>query len=246
MKMRKNKIFFFILSIAFIACSPKVKNHLSQEKFQPFKSNEQVYIIDKTETVPEGSAFVSDLQIGDTGFSTICDYEVVMGIARKKALAAGANLIHILEAKEPNFWSACYRIKAKLYRNTDEQAMAQIVDKYQQKNKSRLPEDADYAVVYFYRPNAFVGSAIGYKIRREDDTKIGRVRNGEKFEYKTTDFGLQTFRGITETSDSVVIDVKKGQEYFVKCGIKTGLFIGRPTMRITENWKGMKEFGAMQ
>lgn len=42
----------------------------------------------------------------------------------------------------------------------------------------------------------------------DDETVIGRVRNGEKFEYKTSDFGNMSFGGKLNKS-SVIIDIKK-------------------------------------
>lgn len=66
----------------------------------------------------------------------------------------------------------------------------------------------DYAVIYFYRPKNYSGSFIGFKIRMDDETVIGRVRNGEKFEYKTSDFGNMSFGGKLNKS-SVIIDIKK-------------------------------------
>jgi hypothetical protein len=134
--------------------------------------------------------------------------------------------------------STCYRLRAKIYRNTDADVLAQLDDK----NRSRLSEDADYAVVYFYRPSIDHGGMLGYKVNVENDSVIGRMRNGEKFEYRTKKFGKRQFYGQIETHEEVIIDVQKGQEYYVRCGIKTGNFVGRPELTRVENYIGRKEF----
>ena len=61
------------------------------------------------------------------------------------------------------------------------------------KNKSRLPENSDYAVIHFYRPSFGAGALLGYKIKDVNDSIVGRLRNGEKFIYKTEKFGAAKF-----------------------------------------------------
>ncbi|MFC0682960.1 hypothetical protein ACFFGH_34460, partial [Lysobacter korlensis] len=60
--------------------------------------------------------------------------------------------------------------------------------------------------------------------------------------FKTRDFGEHKFWGKTESQDSVVINVKKGQEYFIRCGIKMGVAVGKPEMYLIENHIGIKEY----
>jgi hypothetical protein len=107
-------------------------------------------------------------------------------------------------------------------------ALAQFSESRKLENKSSLPFDVDYAVVHFYRLKNFTGSMIGFKIRMDNETVIGRVRNGGKFEYKIKDFRKLEFWGKTESRTSVIIDIEKGKEYFVRCGINMGIAVGRP------------------
>ena len=232
-----------VLCIALSSCSPKIKSNLVTNNAQPLDSNTEVLIIKQQETIPEKSVLVGDLKIGDTGFSTDCGYTKVVEDAKETARKSGANLIFLTEVKEPNFGSSCYRIKAKMYRNLDAEVLADLSKKAFEANKSRLPADADYAVIYFYRPKSSYGSLIGYKVKLDEEGEIiGRVRNGEKFEYKTQDFGKHTFWGETESKTSVILDVKPGQEYFVRCGITMGVAVGKPEMYLIENETGIKEY----
>lgn len=127
----------------------------------------------------------------------------------------------------------------------DEEIIAGLIEKKNMQNKSRLSSSADYAVVYFYRPKVYVGSLIGYKVRIDDETVIGRVRNGEKFEYKIKEFGKHKFWAKTESKTSVFIDVERGQEYFVRCGINMGIVVGKPEMFVVENELGISEFSEL-
>lgn len=244
--MEKKTLILLIFGITIVACSPKIRSNLVNTTFSPLETGEEIILLDETEKVPQNSTFIGDLKIGDSGFSTDCGYNTVIENAKENAQKSGANIIELTEVKEPNFGSTCYRIKAKLYRNTDQEAIAGLITKRNFRNKSRLPENADYAVIYFYRPKNFQGSMIGYKIRLDDETEIGRVRNGEKFEFKTKDFGEHKFWGKTESQDSVVINVQKGQEYFIRCGIKMGAVVGKPEMYLIENHIGISEYEEMK
>ncbi|WP_166963864.1 DUF2846 domain-containing protein [Yeosuana marina] len=237
-----------ILSVGFLlhSCSPKIRSSLTDTKFSTIEDNTQIFILGVNEKIPESSKFVGDLKIGDSGFSTDCGYETVIENAKLTAKKSGANLIQLIEVKKPNFGSTCYRIKAKMYRNLETEKLIDLIAKHEVKNKSRLPDNADYAIVYFYRPKNFAGSLIGYKIRLDNDSIIGRVRNGEKFNYKTSNFGKHTFWGVTESKDSVVINIKKGQEYFVRCGINMGVAVGRPDMYLVDSNVGIREYEHME
>jgi hypothetical protein len=40
----------------------------------------------------------------------------------------------------------------------------------------------------------------------------------------------------------VLINIQKGEEYYVRCGIKMGVLMGRPEIYLIENSKGRKEY----
>ena len=55
----------------------------------------------------------------DTGFSTECDEEYVLGVFCNEAAIVKADLVNITEEKQPSEWSTCYRAKAQLIRFKD-------------------------------------------------------------------------------------------------------------------------------
>ena len=240
----KTKMLFFLLAILFLAlqsCSPPIRTNLSGETLRPLQEEDQIIVLEVGEEVPQNSQYLGELKIGDYGFSKGCSYLEVMDLAKKTARQSGANLIVLTKLKDPSFSSKCYRVKGKLYKNEDRELLTQLQEKKELKNKSRLTGEEDYAIVHFYRPKRYVGSIVGYKVRFEGE-KIGRVRNGEKFEYKITDFGKKEFWAKTESKSVVEIDIKKGEEYFIRCDLYPGWAVGKPKLSLTENQIGIKEY----
>tara|TARA_R110002049_G_scaffold131554_7_gene290345 strand:- start:7545 stop:8312 length:768 start_codon:yes stop_codon:yes gene_type:complete len=245
-EMKKVIIIFLFTTIVLQSCSPKIRTNLSTETHKPLDSETEILILNFNENIPDNSTYIGELKIGDSGFSTDCGYNTVINEAKETAKKSGANIVYLTEIKNPTFESTCYRIKANLYRNFNSEVLSKISENKKLKNKSRLTLDADYAVIYFYRPKIFTGSAIGIKVRMDDKTVIGKVRNGEKFEYKITDYGKHEFWGNTESRKSIIIDIQKGQEYFVRCGINMGITVGIPEMYLVENELGISEYESLK
>ena len=241
------KLLFLSTIILFISCAPSISTKLVSKNYQRLNDENQILVLEKTELVPINSEFIGDIKIGDSGFTTDCGYNKVIADATNSARNAGANIIQITEIKKPtSLGSTCYRIKAKIYRNLNTESLLNIVNKRNLKNNSRLPEDSDYALIHFYRPTSALGALLGYKINNANDSIVGRLRNGEKFIYKTKKFGNQSFYGTLETKEVVKINVEKGKEYFVRCSVNMGIVLGRPEINLMENYIGMKEYDEMK
>lgn len=241
------KILLLPTLILIISCASSISTKLASKNHQKLSKNEQLFVLEKSEKIPANSEYIGEVKVGDTGFSQDCGYNQVISDIRISAREAGANIIQVIEIKKPDFFvSSCYRIKAKIYRNLDPETIAGLLNKGDSKNKSRLPADSDYAVIHFYRPSSGAGAFLGYKIKDANDSIVGRLRFGEKFAYKTKKFGLQSFFGALETKEEVKIDVKKGQEYFVRCGVNMGIVLGRPEINLIENYIGVKEYDEME
>ena len=247
MKTKAVSFVMLFLWLLFQSCSPRATTKLPDQAppQSPISKVEEVLVLDVGEEIPEHSSYIGELKVGDTGFTTECSYVEVIKIAKIMAKQSGANLISIRVLKAPNFRTPCYRIKAEMYQNEDQMVLNKIKKTNELKNESRLSEEEEYAIIHFYRPKRYPGALVGYKVWLEDE-KIGRVRNGEKFEYKVTDFGKKTFWAKTETLTSVEVDVKKGEEYFVRCGLNMGLVVGRPDLDLTENKIGVLEYEEMK
>ncbi len=245
----KNKFLLSILVAIAVSCAPSVSSKLLNQSYSKLAEGTKIYILEQNEDVPANSELIGDVKVGDNGLSTDCGYDKAMSEITTIAKSSGANIIKIVEVKKPNaLGSTCYRVKAKIYRNLNisEDILAKYAKLREEENKSKLPADADFAVIYFYRPSLPIGALLGYKIKTEKDSIIGRVRNGEKFAYKTKKFGNQVFVGELETKEQLTINVQKGQEYFVRCAVTMGVVVGRPEITLIENRVGRKEYEQMK
>lgn len=242
--MIQKSITLFCL-VLLCACSPKIKSNLTTH-FEALPATDTILWINADTEVPKGSILVGDIKIGDSGFTTKCSYEETVTQAIEEARASGATILQFTEVKKPTLLSTCYRLKAKLYRNTDASALAALQETIAKKNASRLPEGTNYAQIHFYRTKTAFGAAVGFDIKTANDSVIGRMKNGKKFTYTTSQEGKHTFYASTEKTDSIVIPIRKGQEYFVKCEVREGVAIGVPKIYVVENRVGIQQYNALK
>ncbi len=238
------KIYLLVIALGFIGCKG-TKTVINDSSLSPLDPSERVYIVSEETTIPVEAISVGTFEISDSGFTTDCSYNEQLAKAFGEARFVGANLISLTEVKNPDRRSSCFRLKGYFYRLDNQSTLDQYAKENESRNQSSLPSDADYALVNIYRPTSFIAPMIGYKIRLDDDTIIGRVRNGEKFTYKIKDFGPHKFWGKTEAQDSVIIDIQKGKEYYIRCGMKPGVVAGRPEIALIENHMGRSEFKSL-
>ena len=72
---------------------------------------------------------VGAVKFYDTGFSVVCDEEYVLTLASLEACTLGADLVNIIEEKQPDRSSTCYRAKADfLFLKDRDKATALISD----------------------------------------------------------------------------------------------------------------------
>jgi Protein of unknown function (DUF2846) len=89
---------------------------------------------------------------------------------------------------------------------------------------------ADKGLIYIYRPSSFKGAAVKYTVHVKDKATM-RLTNGGYFPY-FADLGENEVWAKTEAKSSVTLDVKPGQTYYVKGGVRMGFAVGRPDLSL--------------
>jgi hypothetical protein len=95
------------------ACSPKINTTILQ-KYPPLDNTQEVTVYKIGDIVPSHAIVIGTLKIGDSGFSTNCNFEKIMNHAKMQARKLGGNALKITEHRPPNLISSCHRIKADI------------------------------------------------------------------------------------------------------------------------------------
>lgn len=123
------KYFLLLITIAFCSCSPKIRTSVS-EKHEKLDNKSNVVVFTNKTELPANFSTIGTVKIGDTGFTTNCDFITVLEAAKTEARKNGANAFLITEHLYPSvFGSSCHRISADLLRieNTADYGTPKIV-----------------------------------------------------------------------------------------------------------------------
>jgi len=81
------------------------------------------------------------------------------------------------------------------------------------------------ALVYFYRPNAFQGSALSITVK-DNDKAIFNIKNGQYISY-LAEPGLHKFYTDTMAIDKPTeLTLEAGKTYFLKTSLRVGMWTG--------------------
>ena len=236
-KTRNVSIFIFLCVI--YSCSPKVTK-VVVKSYDPIDYKQDVIVFGLDDAKPDGAEILGIIKIGDNGFTANCTLELVLETAKFEARKIGANAIKITEHKPPSaFGSSCHRISAELLKVENSTLESKPTNK-----NSIVDSTWNYAKLYVFRPGGY-GALVSYNLFLDDDL-LCRVTNNFKSEIIVRKEGLLTLWAKTESNTSIPINIEFGKEYYLKCGIQTGLLVGRPALQIISNRYGKLEYNLMK
>lgn len=217
--------------------TPFLTNAQQQDSITP----NNIIVLEKGLSVPEKAKKLGSIKMGDA-MRFNCGFDKTLEALKEKAAEKHGNLISITEIKKPDVWSTCYRMKADVYYIHDTTGLRYLARaKSDSITRSLIPEDAQYALLYIYRPPAFSGSIISYTTHI--DTAEVRMKNGSAYIIKILKEGPLTVWARTESKKELKLDIKFGQVYFVRCAINMGAFVGVPYLSLNSNIaKAYQEF----
>ena len=233
--MNKFLIFLVGLFIFAISCSPKISTSISKN-YAALDYRENVVVFGLEDAEPENAELLGTVKIGDSGFTTDCSLETVIEKAKTEARKIGGNAIKITKHDSPStLGSSCHRITANILK---------IDDTKDYKVATTIPNDsligADYALLHVYRAGG-PGTLISFDLHL-GDTVICRVSNNWKETIKIDKDGLNTLWARTESKTELPINIKLGNEYYIRCKVVMGVLVGRPSLEIVDNQIGKLEF----
>jgi len=238
-KMKQLSILLIGCMLMLSSCGPKISTTIAKN-YSSTDYREEVRVFGLQDPIPTNFEELGIVKIGDTGFSTNCAWEFVIDKAKIEARKVGGNALKITEHTPPSlFGSSCHRITAKILK----------VDNFDNLPPANTPVDstlvnADYALLHFYR-NSGVGALINYDLHL-GDTILCRGRNKWKKTIKVKKDGLNTLWAKTESKEELPINIKMGNEYYIRCSLTMGLFVGRPKLELVDSQTGRFEFESIK
>ena len=232
--MKKTHVLMILVGFIFFgSCNPKISTSISKN-YAPLDYTQEVVVIGLNQAEPDDSEFLGEVKIGDTGFSTNCNYDIAINQAKLEARKAGGNAIKITEHRPPTaMGSSCHRITASILNVKD-------IESLLAKEEDEILLDVDYAILNVYRYGG-TGALVNYDLYLGDSV-ICRVQNN----YKTTLYikkdGLNTIWAKTESKSEIPIDIQMGKTYYLRCGITMGILVGRPKLELVDRKIGKAEF----
>jgi len=210
-----------------------------KQTLDPLDFREEVQVFGLTDDLPENARLVGYMELKDNGFTLNCGWEQVLEKAVMEARKAGGNAIKITEHWPPSvFGSSCHQIKAKILKIDHP---GTVVAK---KPVEDPLIDADYALLHIYRHGG-MGALVGYDLHMED-TVICRVKNNFKTTIKIRKEGTYVLWARTESRSEVPVSIFFGREYYLRCSIKMGAFVGHPYLELVDKEIGRTEFQSIE
>jgi hypothetical protein len=105
------------------------------------------------------------------------------------------------------------------------------------------PAAAPVGLLHVYRQRRFVGSALAPSIY-VDDQQVARVGNGRRFTAKLTP-GTHAIRS-DDKSSLVSLDVKPGQDYYIRIDEATGAWKGHGKLTLLQSEQGKPEYALVK
>lgn len=227
------------LLVLFIGCSPKMSPSATDNSVKPLSEDAEVLVLHLNQALPDSCRQIGKITAG--GLDSNFHYNAAVADAKVQARKMGGNIVKIIGYKDPGIVAPSYRIKANiLYSANAHQLIAANQAMKDSLHRSKFGDHPDHAILYAYRPSG-PGALIGYNLHLGDSV-ICRMKNYSKYEIRLCKEGPTTVWARTEAKESIPLNVKFGEEYFLKCTIQMGFFVGEPDLRLIEQEPGEAEY----
>lgn len=256
-----SSIFKIALTLSFLlflaSCSLKVNSSLSKT-YPATKASEPVKIYQLQEPVPQRAEVLGEIRIGDSGFTLKCDYETVMETAKEQVRQAGGNAFKITSHQRPSRLNSCHQLTAKVLYVDPEQLYSPVAlqqtkeprpesgtspNKEQADNGQNFPQNPlakDYAILHIYRYGV-VNPQLTYDLYL-GERKLAHIDSKFKTTVRVKEEGLHILWAKTEIKTTLPIKLKAGEEYYIRCSVDKGIFVGHPQLKLMNPQQGKKDF----
>ena len=208
--------------------------------FSAFAQNahDTIVVLPIKMTVPDNAVKKGSIKAGNNATETHCNYEDVIASAKEKAGNMGGNIVKITQLIPPAFVSKCYRINADVYYSPTLPKRAHP----ETTNSPKAGTPANYAVLYIYRLADTMMMAPSYHLHLNGDSAISFVRNKSRDSVIIYKEGPVLLWGKTQNRTELKLDVKFGEKYYIRCGLKGSQFSMTPVIEQVDANTGAIEY----
>jgi len=230
------KLFVLIYVMLLCSCAPRVRSFIHNEK-TALPNNQEVYVVALNQTFDSKEKKLANIEIGETGFTSQCNFEDVVAVAKTKAREYGANVIKITDHEFPTgMRSSCHKIKADLFFEENTSELKKNYSKLSQKNN-----DWDYALLHIYRTDGY-GKDLDFDLFL-DGEKLHTITNSFKTRVRIPKEGVQKLSAkANQYQTDLSINFKKGEVYFLECKISLEPMVGAPFLELKDGQIGKQVF----
>ena len=225
------------LLILFYSCSP-LKKVIIDTSLKPLSDSTEVVVVDIKHPMPDSCKLAGTLRYTENINSPAQGYNQLIQSAKKEARAMGGNIIKVTDLQVTGSYVLSISVLYRQHLTNIDNRLKAIKDSLHIiKFGSGNPT---YAILYVYRPSG-EGYLIGYDVVLNDKV-ICRAKDNSCYELKLYQEGSANIIAQTESPAFARIDVKFGEEYYLKCSVKTGIAIAGPVLELMPNWQGHAEY----
>ena len=119
-QMKRLVLIIISLLLIFTLNNCTLKKQVSvKDYYSPTVGN--IPVIQTNQYLPANIYMIGSIVVGENGLTPDgkCTYEACMRTIEEESRKVGAQLVYIVNVKEPDYHSSCYNITAELYRYTE-------------------------------------------------------------------------------------------------------------------------------
>lgn len=202
-----------------------------------------ILILNK-DSIPTGAKKIGSVK-EINGFRVDCDYSQTLERICVDAFEKGGNAVVITRMKQPGVMISCFKIWADVYKvpiaNSKEKKRCRDAI-YDSLIHTLIPENANYSLVYMYRPNTYENNSD--LTLYMDNEKITTLSIEDKTVVKITKPGSVKFWTrmiLFETEET--LNVEMGKVYFLRCHLYRYENVLRPILGFVIPSKGFYDIG---
>lgn len=218
------------------SCAPIVTTKITK-KYPTLDYREVVVVYGVNEETPSNSEVIGFVRIADSGFTTDCNWNVVVEKAKLEARKAGGNAIKITLHQPPSMLgSTCHSITATILRTESSFSKPNSISSDSMKHDTKI--GSNYVLLHVYRLNE-QGPLIGYDLHL-GDSAIFMVGKQSLKTIRISHEGPIKLWAKTDSRSEISLNVRKGSEYYIRCAI-SGIS-KRPVLELIDSNTGRREF----